>query len=522
MNRAAHAHPITGAPYPHLGINGCGSSGKTQFCAMYSIIHWLCSPLETLVLVTSTDLKAARKRIWGAIKDLWQAVPGLGGNAVVLDAYCSIIPVDAAGNKLSERSGIALIAGEKKKEKDAIGKIIGSKNKRVFMIADELPELTEAIPEAAFSNLVTNPFFQFIGIGNFKNRYDPFGVFVRPKAGWESISVEDDGWETDRGWCLHFDGLRSPNILAGKEEWPIYGSKQLAAHRKDLGENTAGFWRMCRSFETPISNDNAIYTEPDFIAGKAYEKVLWLTTPISLSSLDPSYTQGGDRCAQWIASFGQTKDLSLVLQFERLLLLRENVLIRDKDRHRQIAEQFRDNCKTHGVLPENAALDATAAGSVLHSLLAECWSDKVLKVDFSGQPSDLPISAVDPKRACDAYDRRVSELWYIGKEFLRFGQLKGIPDDLAREMKARTFDTVKSADGLKMRVETKKEMKVRIGYSPDLADSAFVLIDLARVRHGFVPRGKIGVQRSTKPWQEAALEYDSIYVGMYEEPLKVA
>ena len=39
---------------------------------------------------------------------------------------------------------------------------------------------------------------------------------------------------------------------------------------------------------------------------------------------------------------------------------------------------------------------------------------------------------------------------------------------------------------LRMKIESKPEYKSRFGRSPDLADAAFLCIDLARQRHGLV------------------------------------
>ena len=52
--------------------------------------------------------------------------------------------VDPNGT-LFERAGLSLIAAEKSKTREAVGKFIGIKQKRVFLIADELSELSEAI-----------------------------------------------------------------------------------------------------------------------------------------------------------------------------------------------------------------------------------------------------------------------------------------------------------------------------------------------------------------------------------------
>lgn len=512
----------------YVAFSGCGSSGKTDYGAIYLLCNWLADPKGTMGLCTSTDMKASRLRIWGAIKDYWNAMGDKFWPGKMIDSLAMITATDDEGDKLSARSGISLLAGEKKKERENVGKIIGAKNDRIIFVADELPELSEAIMEACRWNLTKNPFFQLLAFGNFKNRYDPFGQFIEPKAGWESIVVEDDEWETKNGICLHFDGFRSPNVLAGKDIWPgIYGKKHLAEDRKDRGENSAGFWRMCRSFESSIGTDDAIYSESDLLAGKAYDRdVKWMTKPIRCSFLDPSFTNGGDRAVQWFASLGVTREGLMTLYYDKYLLLREDVRKKDETRDFQLARQFRDNCTTENVSPKNAGLDSTGAGSPFLSIVREEWSHEVLGVDFSGAPSELPIGVgvaeskdKKPKTAKEAYDRKVSELWYVGKEFLKYGQLKGITQEFAREMKARRYENVKGVDGLKVKVETKTDMKERLLFSPDIADSGFGLLHLCRARLGFIPGGNgKGINGSRQRFNDLARQADRVYHTLYAEP----
>jgi hypothetical protein len=49
-------------------------------------------------------------------------------------------------------------------------------------------------------------------------------------------------------------------------------------------------------------------------------------------------------------------------------------------------------------------------------------------------------------------------------------------------MKARRFSMVKGADGERMTVEPKPKMKLRIGRSPDKADSLMLCIETCRER----------------------------------------
>ena len=85
----------------------------------------------------------------------------------------------------------------------------------------------------------------------------------------------------------------------------------------------------------------------------------------------------------------------------------------------------------------------------------------------------------------ELYVNRVSELWFVGKELMRTRQVFGIKHDLAQEITSRNYDLVKSGT-LRVKIESKQEFKSRFGKSPDLADAAFLALDLARQRLGLV------------------------------------
>jgi hypothetical protein len=464
----------------YLGVIGCASSGKSDAFAVWAVVNWLCAPQETMVLVTSTSLKDSRKRIWGAITHYFiKSVIPLPGKLV--DSI-GIIRTDDGTGHFNDRQGIALIAGEKKKEREAIGKMIGMKNTRLFIIADELPELSDAIYEAALSNLATNPEFQMVGIGNFASIYDPLGRFVCPKEGYDSVTPDLTEWETENGYCIRFDGLKSPNILAGQRLWPkIYDGDMLVEHRKTLGQNTVGFWRMVRSFPCPENAENCIYSDADLVS--CADKPIWMEPPTRVAGFDPSFTNGGDRSVVVLGSYGMTKEGIMAVCMDRYVLLREDVSIKGKSRSYQVVEQFMKLCLSEKIYPQNAGIDATAAGKAIFDIVAELWSHKVMAVQFGGNASEYPVSYNDFRHARDLYANRVSELWYVGLEFIRSKQLLGIRGDVAREMKSRRYELVKGSQA-RIKVESKSDMKMRIGFSPDIADALFIMLDLCRVRLG--------------------------------------
>tara|TARA_R110002020_G_scaffold281034_1_gene496790 strand:- start:284 stop:757 length:474 start_codon:yes stop_codon:yes gene_type:complete len=121
----------------------------------------------------------------------------------------------------------------------------------------------------------------------------------------------------------------------------------------------------------------------------------------------------------------------------------------------------------------------------LCDILAGEWSDEILRVSFGGKASDKRVSANSKLVGEQLYMNRVSELWFVGKELVRTKQLYGVNKDLASEITGRKYDMVKGAT-LRMKIESKADFKSRLGRSPDLADAAFLCLDLARQRHGFV------------------------------------
>jgi hypothetical protein len=500
--------------YDYLGIIGAGSSGKTDCAAVWAIINWLCDPENTLVLCTSTSLKDSRKRIWGSVTAYFQAVPGLPGRLV--DSIGMIRTLSEDGSANNDKQGIALIAGEKSKEKEAIGKLIGMKNSRVFLLADELPELSEAILEAAYSNLSLNPYFQLVGIGNFNSLYDPLGVFVRPKLGYGSISPEDQEWETERGHCIRFDGLKSPYIDDPDYKGPIYSFKKLVAHRQTLGENSAAFWRMCRSFPCPEGEDHCIYSDSDFVRGDAHGSVIWMYEPTPVAGVDPAFTNGGDKFAVVWGLFGMDhrgKQVLLITGFEYIF---ENVELSLKGAGRDIqtATELALKAKTKHVPNDCLASDASGPGGLAFgSILSMVWSPRFHPVKFGESPSKRPVSDDDPKLCSDAFFNRSAELWFAGRNFIRSGQIKGLPVEAARQLRSRQYTTIKSGANLKMKIEPKDEMKARIHMSPDLADAFLILVDLCRERFGFTAGNQnvVPVQKRSAAWNTLREKVHSIY-----------
>jgi len=469
----------------YLSIGGSASSGKSHTMAAWGIVNWLSQPQDTLVLMTSTTLREARKRIWGSVMTLLTVIEG--APIKIRDSIGNASYVNENGT-LIERAGLSLVAAEKARTREATNKLIGIKQKRVILIGDELSEISESIVNAGLTNLSKNPHFQMIGMSNPNSRFDAFGVWSEPKNGWDSVDTNvDDTWKTKwDGQYLRLDGERSPNVLAGEVVYPWLPTQQkLDEDRALLGEESRGYMRMVRAVFFDSDETTGIYTENELTMSGAMNRVEWEGATTKVAGLDPAFTNGGDRTILYTATVGYNKNGHYVIEFDKAIHLNDDATNKAVPRTYQIVRQIKDHCEKNKILAENVAVDATGAGAPFCDVLAGEWSNKFMRVGFGGKASDKRVSASSQLVGEELYMNRVSELWFVGKELMRTKQVFGITANLASEMTSRNYDMVKSGT-LRVKIESKPEFKARFGSSPDLADAAFLALDCARQRLGLV------------------------------------
>jgi hypothetical protein len=483
----------------YVALGGGGGTTKSETAGLWVLVKYLANARKVLGGILSTSIPAAKRRIWGSMTDLVRAVPSL---PLKVMASLNVIRYVSPTFVASDKSSLALIAAERSQEKDAVGKLIGMHNEEVIIVGDELSELTDAILEYALpgGNLTTNPNYQFIGLANPPGYFDPFARLWKPKAGWPSINVDSYKWESEHGISMHFDAMKSPNIIAGKTLYPFLPSAEQieSAKTAEGGEHSLRFWRMIRGFPCPTGSEDLIYTQADIVMHEGEVPVIWNELPKTrCAALDPGFTNGGDKSIMTIGTVGWSTTGLLTLQYDEQIELVEDVrLLETENRSQQICRRFKEECEKRGISIVNTAVDSTGAGSPFCDVLDIVWGRGCLRVAFGGKPSERPVSFTDATPANKRYYDRVTEIWYSGKEYLRAGQLKGIPPQMAIEMCMRNYGTT----GVEKLIyaETKKKMKFLLQRSPDHADSGFILLDLARQRLGFAPKAPESVQQNKK------------------------
>src|SRR4029079_760220 len=138
--------------------------------------------------------------------------------------------------------------------------------------------------------------------------------------------------------------------------------------------------------------------------------------------------------------------------------------------------------------PINFAMDATGNALGLSDYIRHTWSHDVLPVQFGGSPTKMHITGNDSKTADLRFDRFVSELWYVAREWMQSGLvwMKDPPRELKQQLEGRLYELVATTG--KIKIERKEMMKKRGMESPDFADALCLLIHLVRTRaQGYIP-----------------------------------
>jgi hypothetical protein len=478
--------------HDYVGWAGCGASGKTFGATLFATVWWLANPSKTTVVLTSTTAKMIRKRMWANLQDLVRKSRGFLGNMV--DSKMALQAI-----KGDDRHSISAIAVAEGNTSKAVANIQGIHAERVMVIIDEATDTPEAAFEACTNLSKGCREFKMLVIGNPASKYDPHGRFCTPAKGWRSVTIEDQHWLTERGMCRRFDGMKSPNISEGRTKYPylITHDQVLSAMRHE-GEQSPTFWKYTRGFWSPDGMVKTVLSESLIETHTPTRNLVFTTNVQIVAALDPGF--GGDRCILRFAKVGTAND-KLSILFGDIVQISPNAALTEPV-HYQIANRVKEECAKRGVAPDKFALDSSGEGGGLADILTREWG-VVHRVEFGGSPSTIPVSDEDIRPCNEAYDRKVTELWFSMRKWVVEERVGGMDIETLQEFCGRMFDDSKR----KISVESKTVMKQRTGKSPDLADAAVVLLDLVRKTASFEPRAS----RMDKVWEKLVRDADSIY-----------
>jgi hypothetical protein len=469
-----------------IGVTGCAAAGKTFTFTLLSLVEYLAKPMGTRVALTSTTVPSLRGRIWAEMMKFARPVVPLFGLNVV-DSQTKI-----QFEKGDDRSAIIALAVDSGAVEQAVGKLQGVHLPRMVIMVDEAAQTNPAVFSARANLEVGTDFYHFIAIANASSMFDPHGLFCEPKMGWGSIQDDDEFWETKSGVCVRFDGLKSPNIKAGRTIYPyLFGQDNVDTIRKNFGEGSLEWSSYCRGMWGRGGLRNTLIDSSLIEAGKARETVIWKGGDIiNIAALDPAFTMDGDDCILRFAQIGTDAEGTTIMNLTDVVRLN---LIDDVNMpiFYQIADQTINELIRRKIKPENFALDATGAGAGIADIISQRWQSGFHRVSFGGSATDEPISVDDPRPAKQVYANRVSQLWGRIKVLIMSQSIRGLEDQTARELCARIY-TLKNERTL---LESKKDLKKRTkGNSPDRADALALLCEVFTNQYGLInASGRNGV-----------------------------
>lgn len=459
----------------YIAIMGHGSAGKTFNCCAWFLLDWWTDSEFTSLTLTSATLDSLKARAWSDLVSLFTRtrvkMPGI---LVDSERMIKHSPID-------RKNAISAIAADRKESQ---AKIQGLHTKRVRIIIDEADNrLSESI-WAALANLSTSGEFKVVALANPVSKRSRFGMKVEPLNGWNGVNPDVDfEWQSKEDWkVLRLDGLQSPNIKAGNDIYPFLLTNKAVEKAKN-DQNSREWWTYIRAWYPPDGTVSNIFT--DEILSICKKPIVWYAETRNIAACDPAFG-GGDRCMLGIAKMGYKAENPTIVGIEPqhyYEIVRKDI---SKLATNDIGDQIIALLKHHEVKPADFIIDSTTISMGLSDYIRNSIGKEVIATDFGGSPTEMVVSREDSRRACDRFDRFVSELWFCAREWCRLGHvyLKDPPNDLLIDLEAREFEPYLKT---MIRIETKEEMKKRGLRSPDYGDMFCLWIHLLRIREKFMP-----------------------------------
>jgi hypothetical protein len=500
---------------------GCASSGKSYLMAAHALITFWAFPHTSLGLVSSTDSRSLDHKIWGrGIKTLFNRAKRRYGwlQGYVLESSRAITAdeVDDEGEfgRLLN-TGIACVPCVSGGRFIGMGKYQGikppdspGKNDGLLThYGDESAVMHTAYLDA-YTNWMVNKNFKGVQSGNPTDISDPLCTAAEPVGGWDTF--EDTGktqeW-TSKWYGAHvvaFDGRDTPNNDQPGIKYPFLVSLEFVESlRATHGDDSWQFFQQGVGKPSKGMVSNRVITMGFCERHKAFEPVVWRSTPmLKIGALDPAYG-GGDRCVFLPANIGPDVNEQQIMEvgnFE-IVPIRLNQQL---DAEEQIAGFMKTKSDRAGIPPENMFYDSFGRGTLGFPLAKVFGSNCPVPVNSGESASGRPVrfdlfvkennGTKRLKRCNEEYSKFITELWFSVREMIHSEQMRNLHKDIAQEGQLRLYRTV---TGARIEVEPKDEMKERVKRSPDLFDTLAILVEGARQRGFRITR--IGLEVQEEP-----------------------
>jgi len=522
----------------YIGVMGCAASGKSDSFGCNVVTDWYAHKSHMTVLVSSTEREMLELRIWGMIKKyhklakadhVW--IPGHlieGKQRIITD------PKSEFTEGRDFKNGIMGVACKKGNQYVGLGSMIGIHNKMVTLVADEANLMPRAFLDST-SNLSKCERFKLIALGNPNETTNAHGAVCEPETalgGWEGGVDQTPGtktWKTrfPNGVCLQLPGSDSPNMQSPPGDptpFPFLVTRQQMTDDASIwGVDDWHFTMMNEARMPRGQGSRRVLTRQACVKFGAFEKANFRDSRITkIAFLDAAYRGvGGDRCVFGELQFGPeiepgdampvgTMLNALVIQDQKPPTGRQIISLVDlmqipieaaKDSESpedQIVQFVKGQLSNRGIEHSHFFYDAGMRTSLV-TAFARNGMVMTESIDCGGKPSEDMVSSEIQKKCCDYYSKFVTELWYSVRYVVEARQFRGMREDACSEFSQREW---KMVSGNRIEVESKEEMKVKTGRSPDLADAIAIGILGARRRGFHIKRlGSVSIHTTSEQWK---------------------
>lgn len=513
-------------------VTGPKDTGKTRVALVrYGLTDYYCFPNETLIIVSSTTMASLERRVWGDMKgmhnrakELWPDLPG-----IVIDSKYAIVTDDLTDESVISRDmrrGILCVPCKNSSGSfTGIASYVGMKQKRRRHLGDEFQFMNPGMMDS-IANMNSGD-YKGVFTGNPIGQNDPLDQMSEPEGGWESFPEPDRTavWKNkrflnSRTICLYGPDSPTNDFPDGSKRYPgLINTDSIARVVAGYGKDSHQYCSQALGIRKVGLTARRVITKELCRQFDAFSPdVIWGTEKrIKICALDAAYGgSGGDRAVGGHVEFGRDIKGKQILYVHPPVIA--PVSYRNEDSPEdQLSKWAKSYCEYHGIPPDNFFFDSTGRGSLGPSL-ARLWSAMIQPVEFGGTPTDRPVDmdtfVTDPKTgkkirktARLAYSYFVDELWWSSRRVIESGQIRNLPDVVCDEGCAREWE---ETAGNKIRLETKKIMRERCGYSPDYYDWFVTACEGAR-RRGFsisklANDDDVGTSTRANPILELALQ----------------
>ena len=493
--------------YKWIIVIGHQRASKTYTMAHCILLDYIADPTNTLSSLATVTFEGLTLRMWADLMRAAETARGMDVKALFrlqsttnkLRVYPKEAKAEAA--EKFQIHGIAVAQSD-----DAEGRIRGGHAPRRRLALDEANDISAPIFEACI-NPMSAPDAKCVLLTNPVEKVSKFGEWCEPLMGWGSVSDTDLSWPLKKfkdGICLHLDGLQSPNVKAGRSFFTGLLTKENVEEIRQIhGEDSVQWWALVRGWFPPDGMVSKMFHAAAI--DRATPSLAFDWRPVGCATLDPAFES--DQCVLHLGElatpiFGEKR---YAINATRSIEIKLSVSPGAEPKDYQIAHQVMELCRQHRVRPEHFIMDKTGGGRGVFAILQKEWSKDVQGIEYGGEATERPVRGDGPMKANEYYQKFVTELWGRASEYCKAGLIGGLASLHPRtieDLSARRYALHQAKTGSRIVAETKKEMKKRLGRSPDHGD-AFCQFGELLCRLGTYPGQGLRILSQSQSWHRA-------------------